>query len=81
MHSFDVYYCQKTDKVSIIAKSFHGVLNSDDNGNLIISCTAYRDSVDHATNVQKIIANNDICILQNRSLLYLLFLNDGKLDL
>ena len=30
MHSFDVYYCQKTDKVSIICKSFHGVLNSDD---------------------------------------------------
>ena len=69
----DVYYCQKTDTFSIMGKSFHGVLNSNDNGNLIISCTASRDSVDHATNARKIIANNGICILQNRSLYYLLF--------
>ena len=73
MYSFDVIYCQKTDKFSIIVNYFHAVLNSDDNGNLIISCTAYRASVDQATNVQKIIANNGICILQNRSLFYLLF--------
>ena len=66
MHSFDVYYCQKTDKVSIIAKPFHDVLNSDDNGNRIFSGTAYRDSVDHATNVQKIIANNGILPIGQR---------------